>query len=81
VLPVTDLTMRATRLRFRTSGEVKVRGKYRKLVVEARPEYCIIRPEGMRTAYTVPWDAIFSTGGKMFAAAERAEKAARKKGK
>ena len=76
---MTDLTMRATRLRFRTSAEIKVRGKYRKVVVEARPEYAIIRLEGMRTEYTVPWDAIFSLGGKMFSAAERAEKAAKKK--
>jgi len=78
---MTDLSMRATRLRFRTVCEVKQRGKYRKIVVEAKPGCMILRLEGMRTAYTVPWDSAWYQGAKIFAMAEKAEKLAKKKAK
>ena len=78
---MTDLTIRATRLRFRTVCEVKQRGKYRKIVVEAKPDYALVRLEGMRFAYTIPWDFVWSLGAKISARNAAAEKLAKRKAK
>ena len=47
-------------------------------MIEARPDYAIVRLEGMHVSYTVPWDAIRDLGAKMFHAAEVREKKAKK---
>lgn len=78
---MTDLTARVSRLRFRTVGEIKMRGKYRKVIIEAKPDYAIVRLEGMRIAYSVSWEGIFWLGAKHFAAQTKAEKLAARKAK
>ena len=78
---MTDLAKRITQLRFTTADEVRERGKYRKISVEAKPQYAIIRLQGLHTAYTVPWSAVHSLAVKMAVAAKRAEKKAKKEGK
>ncbi len=76
---MTDLTVRTTRLRFRTSEEIRERGKYRKVVVEGRPGYAILRLEGMRSSFELPWGSIYSLAVKAKVASDRAEKKAAKK--
>jgi hypothetical protein len=76
---MTDLTHRITKLRFITAEEVREKGRYRKICVEAEPMCAIIRLVGLRTAYSIPWAAIHSLAVKAAVAAEKAEKAAKKK--
>lgn len=78
---MTNLAERTTRLRFATSEEVRQRGKYRKIVVEARPQRCILKLAGMRQSVELPWEAIWSLANKIQVAAQRAEKKAKKAGK
>ena len=76
---MTDLTTRVSRLRFRTVCEIKCRGKWRKIVIEAKPDHAILRLEGMRTTYVLPWDSAWVQGAKIKALADKAERKARKK--
>jgi hypothetical protein len=76
---MTDLTKRITKLKFTTASESRERGRYRKITVEAHPEFMVLRLSGMRTPYTLTWDAAFSLAVKTAVAAERAEKARAKK--
>ena len=75
---MTDLTKRKSTLCFQTSSEKREKGRYRKIIVVARPEYAIIRLSGLRTAYPLPWEAICDSAIK---AAVRAEREAKKKGR
>ena len=78
---MTSLSRRTTRLKFVTEDEVRASGRCRKVSVEARPEYAIIRLQGLHTAYTIPWSAIHSVAVKMAVAAAKAEKKAKRGGK
>ena len=78
---VTSLAKRTTRLRFTTESEVRERGRYRKVQVEARPEYAIVSLCGLHTSFTIPWDSVLSLAVKQHVAAKRAEKKAKKEGK
>lgn len=71
---MTDLSLRTTRLNFKTSDAVWERGKHREVVIEARPRTCTVRLAGMRTSFTIEWSAIHSLAAKMAVAAEKAEK-------
>ncbi len=53
----------------------------RPLMIAAHPGYIEIRQKGKRCSYVVSWDAVYDLGAKLAAAAARAEKLARKKGK
>ena len=75
---MTPLASRSTRLRFTTGAEVREKGKYRKLQVEVRPEYLIVRASGLHSQYTVPFDAVWSLAVKIAVAAERAAKKSKK---
>ena len=76
---MTDLTKRLTKLRFTTAAEgPKERGKYRRITVEAHPEFMVLRLAGMRTGYSLPWDAAYSLAVKQSVAAAKAEKKAKK---
>ena len=75
---MTDLTARVTKLRFQTAEEVREQGRYRKVCIEAEPLTAIVRLAGLRTAYTIPWAAVYSLAVKMAVASERAEKRAKK---
>jgi hypothetical protein len=73
---MTRLSERRTRLVFTTANEVKSRGKYRCVVIEARPDYALVRLQGMRTSFPIAYDAIYHAAAKIAAARERAEKLA-----
>jgi len=65
-----------------TGATIRAGRKLRPLVAELHPWGVVLRPKGTRQRYSVPWDAIWSVGGKMEAARRREEKAAgRRKGK
>jgi hypothetical protein len=76
---MTDLQKRLTRLRFTTASESRERGKYRKITVEAHPDFMVLRLAGLRTPFTLTWDSAYSLAVKQSVAAERAEKAKAKK--
>jgi hypothetical protein len=73
------LALRSTRAMFTTEDEVRSRGKYRKVVIELKPMFAMVRLAGMRTAFPVAYDAIYHMGAKIAARNARAEKAAAKK--
>ena len=76
---MTDLAKRITKLQFTTSEEVHEKGQYRKLVIEAKPGFAVLRASGLRTAYTISWSAVWSMAVKAAVAAEKAEKKAKGK--
>lgn len=74
------LALRSTRALFTTEDEVRSRGKYRKIVIELKPMHAMVRLHGMRTAFPVAYDAIYSLAAKIAARQAAAEKQkARKK--
>ena len=76
---MTDLAKRITKLQFTTADEVRERGSYRKIIVEAKPGFAVLRASGLRTSYTIPWAAVWSMAVKAAVAAEKAEKKSRAK--
>jgi hypothetical protein len=76
---MTPLSKRKTRLTFITADEVYECGKRRAVIIEAHPGYALVRLQGLRTAYTVPYAAVYSLAVKQALSAERREKAAKKK--
>ena len=76
---MTSLEKRITKLKFTTASESRERGKYRKITVEAHPDFMVLRLSGLRTPFTLTWDAAYSLAVKQSVAAERAEKAKAKK--
>jgi hypothetical protein len=76
---MTRLTARKTKLTFESADLVREQGRFREVVVEARPEYAILRLKGLRTGYSVPWSAIWSMAVKAQLARDRAEKKAGKR--
>lgn len=79
---MTDLCKRITKLKFTTASESRECGKYRRITVEAHPEFMALRLAGMRTGFTLTWDAAYSLAVKQAVAAAKVEKAkARKEGR
>jgi hypothetical protein len=78
---VTKLINRKSALCFQTEAEKREKGRYRKIIVVARPEYAIIRLSGLRTAYTLPWEAICDSAIKAAVRAEREAKRQKAKAK
>jgi hypothetical protein len=76
---MTPLSKRKTKLSFSTADEVRERGRYRQVIIEAHPGYATVRLQGMRTGFDVSYAAIYSLAVKQALAAERAAKAAKKK--
>ena len=74
---MTDLSQRITRLRFTTGSTVREKGRLRRVTIEARPEYALVRLEGLRTAEMIPWDAIWSLAVKARVRSEAREKKTR----
>ncbi len=75
------LANRKSKLVFVTADEIRERGKYRAVIVEAHPGYATLRLQGLRKSFTLPYGAIYGLAVKAAVAAERAEKAAKKKGR
>jgi hypothetical protein len=76
---MTTLATRKTRLIFTTADEIRERGKFRPVVIEARPGCAVVRLLGLRTAYTITYGAIYHCAAKAAANAARAEKKAQSK--
>ena len=75
---MTKLRERKTRLQFTTADEVKERGKYRAVVVEAQPYTALVRLQGTRTTFPVSYAAIYHLAARLAAQQERAEKGPRR---
>ena len=48
---MTSLEKRITKLKFTTASESRERGKYRKITVEAHPDFMVLRLSGLRTPF------------------------------
>lgn len=75
---MTALTARKTRLIIETSDTIREKGKYRNIMVEAKPFHASIRLKGMRHSHDISWGAVWNLAVKIAVANERAEKAQRK---
>jgi hypothetical protein len=73
------LALRSTRAMFTTEDEVRSKGKYRKIVIELKPMHAMVRLAGMRTAFPIAYDAIYSLAAKIQARNTKAEKLAARK--
>ncbi len=76
---MTRLSSRKTRLTFETNNEVRYRGKYRAVVLEAQPEVALVKLKGTRTAFPISYEAIYHVAAKLEAVRVHNEKKARKK--
>lgn len=76
---MTKLQQRRTKLRFETADEIRERGKFRAVVIEAHEIYCVVRLAGMRTGFPISYGSIYQFAAKNAATRVRAEKAAAKK--
>lgn len=76
---MSELATRRTRLVFTTSDTIREKGKLRAVVIEAQPYMAMIRLQGMRTAFPVPYGAIYHLAARLAVAEARKEKAAKKK--
>lgn len=76
---MTPLSKRKTKLQFITANEVRERGRYRQVIIEAQPQYAVVRLQGMRKGFVITYAGIYDAAVKIAVAAERAEKAAKKK--
>lgn len=54
------LLERKTRIIFVTASSVKATGKSREIVVETRPEFVIVRLNGTKEQYPLPWEKIYN---------------------
>lgn len=68
-----------TKLTFETADEQRERGRYRQVVVEAKPTHAILRLKGMRKTVTITWAGIWSYAVKLEVEHARALKAEIKK--
>lgn len=75
-----SLTARKTKLVFETSGELRERGRYRNVIVEAHPSHVVLRLKGMHRTLSVTWEGIYALAAKCAADKLRAEKRAKRKG-
>lgn len=74
---MTSLRKRKRRLVIETDGEVHYRGKYRAVVIELQPLFCVARLKGTRVRYEMSWISIFTRAAHI--AAEREEWKAERK--
>lgn len=76
---MTTLRQRKTRLIFETESEVKERGKYRAVIIEAMPHFAMVRLKGTRTKFPIPYAAIYHAAARLAAIEARdAKKRGRK---
>lgn len=75
---MTKLQERRTRLVFTTADEIRERGKYRPVVIEARPGCAVVRLLGLRTSYTITYGAIYHAAARIAANEARAAKKAQR---
>lgn len=73
------LSERKSKLVFTTADEIRERGKYRAVVIEARPNFAMVRLAGTRTAFPISYSAIYCAAARQAAERLRAEKKAAKR--
>lgn len=49
---------------FVTGTSIVVRGKPRKIVIESRPEYAVVRLAGLPEGLPVPWEEVYATASR-----------------
>jgi hypothetical protein len=76
---MTALRERKTRLTFETADEIRDRGRYRAVVVEAEPDYAVLRLKGTRHRFQVSWAGLYQYAAKCEVDRLRREKAASRK--
>ena len=76
---MTSLRKRKRRLVIETDGEVHYRGKYRAVVIELQPLFCVARLKGTRVRYEMSWISIFTRAAHIAAEREREEWKAKRK--
>jgi hypothetical protein len=63
---VTRLRQRKTKLQFITNATVRYRGMERDVVIEAMPDYAIVRLLGTKVRYEIPWRSVHDQAAKIF---------------
>jgi hypothetical protein len=71
---MTALRERKTRLTFETADELRERGDYRAVVVEAEPTHAVLRLKGLRNRVSISWGAVYQFAMKLRADQLRREK-------
>jgi hypothetical protein len=73
------LADRKTKLIFETSDQVRERGAYRQVVVEARPSYAVLRLKGLRTSFQLCYGTAYQMAARFEAERKRAEMKGKKR--
>lgn len=68
-----------TRTIFETSGNLKERGRWRQIIIEAHPQHGLVRLKGTRRALLFSWEGLYIHCAKLEADRVRAEKQAARK--
>ena len=74
------LAGRRTQLAFETRDEIRERGQYRPVCVEAHPDFAVLRLKGTRHRLTLTWAAMYSLAAKQAADQARRDRKAKKAG-
>ena len=61
---------------FVTASPILRNGRHRKIIVETRPEFAILKLHGIKTRYSLAWETIFELAVKQDAANRRIERRA-----
>jgi hypothetical protein len=77
--PVSKLEKRKTKLTFETADEMRERGRYRQVIVEAKPTFAVLRLKGTRKTVTITWAGIYNYATRLEVEHALALKAAAKK--
>jgi hypothetical protein len=67
------LLERKAQIIFVTASSVEQNGKKRKVVVESRPTFAIVRLDGSRERFSIAWEAIYDTAKQLRAKSLRQE--------
>ena len=58
------LLERKAQVIFITASSVKENGKRRKVVIESRPEFAIVRLDGSRERFPIAWESVYEIAKK-----------------
>jgi hypothetical protein len=72
------LLERKAQIIFVTASSIKEDGKNKKVVVESRPTFAIVRLEGSRERFPIAWEAIYAIAKQQHAENLRRESHAKK---
>ena len=74
-----SLAERKTRLVFETSDQVRERGAWRSVIVEAHPGYAVVRLKGLRGRFEICYGTVYQEAARIAAERKRRERAASKR--